>query len=127
MFLAGNLGHLTRVRYSNHKSSTTHYYPYHCVFKQWYGCQCLGICFILILFYIQCTDVGACKGTWGQHRYHQRICTGSWFWKENPLLHRDLKPVSVLYLTFHNFSQTLYQLSCPHPHLVIYLIVHPYA
>ena len=68
---------------------------------------------------IQCTDVGACKGTWGQHRYHQTICTGSWFWKKNPLPHRDLKPVSVLHLTFHNFSQTLYQLSCPHPHLVI--------
>ena len=45
LVLAGNSGLLTWVRHSSRKSSATH--AYRCVqhlrvFKQWYGCQCLG-------------------------------------------------------------------------------------
>ena len=42
--LVENLGHLTWVRRSSHKTSTTHSYQFVEVFRlseQWYGCQCL--------------------------------------------------------------------------------------
>ena len=43
--LMGNLGHLTLVRHSSHKSSAIHSYHFVQYFrgsKQWYGCQSLG-------------------------------------------------------------------------------------
>ena len=41
-----------------------------------------------------CTDVNACNCTWGCVDTI-RVCTESWLWEKNPLLHQGTKPVSA--------------------------------
>ena len=39
------------------------------------------------------TDVNTCSCTWGCKDTHKRVCTESWLWEKNPLLHRGIEPV----------------------------------
>ena len=69
LFLAGNLGHLTRVRTVTTRAALPIAIPVTV-------CSNNGMplpVFRIFSFYIQCTDVGTCKGTWGLHRYNYTI------------------------------------------------------
>ena len=106
--LVGNLGGLTQVRHSSCKRNTTH--SYQCVQqKQHY--PFLSVCAVsacvqtivwLPVFGIfnVCTDTDTCDYTHGLYRHCERVCTESWLWEKNPMLHWGLKPVSVLHFVF---------------------------
>ena len=85
--LAGNLGRLTWIRHSSHRSSTIHSYrcaQYFPVSKQWYGCQCLGflMCTQMLMHVIACRD---CADT-------RRESALKVDWEKNPLLYWRLEP-----------------------------------
>ena len=48
------------------------------------------------------TDVPACNCTQGLYGHRKRVCTESWLWEKNPLLHRGLEPASRLRLAFQS-------------------------
>ena len=111
-----NLGCLSWIQPSNHKSSATHYsyqrVQYFHVSRQWYGCQCLGFltCAQLLIQAI------AHRGLYG-HCKTKRVCPEDGFWEKNPLLHWGLEPTSVLHLGFQLDSLPT-ELFLPVEHLV---------
>ena len=101
LFLAGNLGCLTWVKHSSHKSGATH--SYCCV-----QCFCvqtmvwLPVIPVFGIFNMR-TDVDACDCTKRLYRHHKRACTGRWVWAKNPQIPwrtGDLKPVLVVHQAF---------------------------
>ena len=42
------------------------------------------------------TDVNACDCTWGCIDTKRRVCTESWLWEKNLLLHQGIEPVSTV-------------------------------
>ena len=95
--LAGNSCHLTWVRHSSHKSSATH--SYQCV--QYFCVQTMVWLPMFGIFNTR-TDVPACNCTQGLYGHRKRVCTESWLWQKNPLLHRGLEPASRLRLAFQS-------------------------
>ena len=41
------------------------------------------------------TAIDACDCTRGLYGHRKRVCTGSWLWEKNPLLHMGLEPASI--------------------------------
>ena len=54
-----------------------------CVSKQWCGCQCSGF-LIRAQLLMAAIAQGSCMNT-------IRVCTESWFWEKNPLLHWGIR------------------------------------
>ena len=59
------------------------------------------------------TDVDACDCTRGLYGHCERVCTRSWLWERNPLLHCGLKPASVLCLVFQQDSLPKWAIPVP--------------
>ena len=49
-----------------------------------------------------CTDADACDYVQRLYGHRKRVCTGSWLWEKNLLLHRGFEPASVLRLIFQS-------------------------
>ena len=45
-------------------------------------------------------NADACNCIWGLDKHHNRVCTESWLWENNPLPQGGIGSVSVLHLAF---------------------------
>ena len=97
----GNLGHLTWVRHSSRKNIRVSVCSFCCLF----GVHIMDTNTFrlpVVQIFNMLTDVDAYNCTWGLYKHHERVCTESWLWEKNYLLHWGLKPTSVLHLAFQS-------------------------
>ena len=81
-----------------------------------------GACWVFLFFhnslnsdmdyriFIMRTDFHVCGCTWGMYGHRYRVCTESWLWEKNPLLHQGMESTSAAC-----WSNTLPTELHPHP------------
>ena len=89
--LAGNLGCLTRVRLQQPQEQCYPFLTVHVVFSSLQTKVWLPV---LGIFNV-CIDYIASDCTWGLFGHCKTVCTESWLWEKNPLLHRGIEPASA--------------------------------
>ena len=102
------LGRLTWVRPSSLKSSATH----SCRCVQYFPCVQTMLWLPALRILNMHTDVAAWDCAQGLYGHCKRLCTGSGLWEKLPLPTGNLNPHQYYAWLF---SQTLSQLSYPHP------------
>ena len=116
LYFIGNFGGLTWVRHSSCRSSATHSYQCvqcFCVFKQWYGCQCLAfLTWAQLLMHVSAR--GGCTDTVRESAVN--VDSG----RKLPCHTGDSN--SCQYCIWL-FSQMLYPLSYPCPHMPAFIVM----